>query len=250
MSDRLAGKVALITGAARGQGAAEAALFAAEGARVVIGDIRAELLTAVAAELTDKGHEVVAHVFDVRDEDGWSGAVALAEERFGRLDVLVNNAGVLEMAGVEATTMETWERVVATNQTGVWLGMKAVAPAMRRAGGGSIINTSSIYGLIGSGGATAYQGTKGAVRLLTKTAAVEFAGAGIRVNSVHPGIIDSPMVAEDVPEEVVPVIVGATPLQRMGRPDEVAYGVLFLASDEASYVTGSELVIDGGYSTQ
>lgn len=250
MADRLAGKVALISGAARGQGAAEAALFAAEGARVVIGDIRAEELEAVAAELTDKGHEVVAHVFDVTDEDGWARAVGLAEERFGRLDILVNNAGVLDMAGVEATTRESWDRVVATNQTGVWLGMRAAAPAMRRAGGGSIVNTSSIYGLIGSGGATAYQGTKGAVRILTKTAAIEFAGAGIRVNSVHPGIVDTPMVAEDVPEEVIPIIVGATPLQRMARAEEVAYGVLFLASDEASYVTGAELVIDGGYSTQ
>lgn len=250
MGDRLAGKVALISGAARGQGAAHAALLASEGARLVIGDILADELAAVAETLTAKGHDVVAHVFDVRDEDGWNAAVALAEERFGRLDVLVNNAGVLDMAGVEATTRETWDRIIATNQTGVWLGMKAAAEAMRRAGGGSIINTSSIYGLIGSGGATAYQATKGAVRLLTKTAAIEFAGAGIRVNSVHPGIVDTPMVSDDVPAEVIPIIVGATPLQRMARPEEISYGVLFLASDEASYVTGSELVIDGGYSTQ
>lgn len=250
MSDRLAGKVALISGAARGQGAAEATLFAAEGARLVIGDVRTEQLDEIAEVLRAKGHELLAHGFDVTDDDGWGAAVALAEERFGRLDILVNNAGVFDMSGVESTTRESWDRVVATNQTGVWLGMKAVVPAMRRAGGGSVINISSIYGLIGSGGAIAYQGTKGAVRLLTKTAAIEFAGAGIRVNSVHPGIIDTPMVAEDVPEDVIPVIVGATPMQRMGRPEEIANGALFLASDESSYMTGAELVIDGGYSTQ
>lgn len=250
MTDRLAGKVALITGAARGQGAAEARLFAEQGARLVLSDIREGGLEGVAQELSAKGYEVAVHPFDVADDDGWAAAVSLAEERYGRMDVLVNNAGVLDMAGIEATTRESWDRVVATNQTGVWLGMRAAAPAMRRAGGGSVVNISSIYGLIGSGGAAAYQGTKGAVRLLTKTAAIEFAPAGIRVNSIHPGIIDSPMVAEDVPADVVPLVVGATPMQRLGRPEEIANGALFLASDESSYMTGSELVIDGGYSAQ
>lgn len=250
MSDRLAGKVALISGAARGQGAAEAALFAAEGARLVLADLRGEQVEAVGQDLRDKGYDVVARVFDVADEDGWAAAVAVAEERFGRLDILINNAGVLDMAGVEATTRDVWDRVIAVNQTGVWLGMKLAAPAMRRAGGGSIVNISSLYGLIGSGGATAYQGTKGAVRLLTKTAAIEFAPDRIRVNSVHPGVTDTPMVAEDVPAEALTLLLAATPLQRMARAEEIAAGVLYLASDEASYVTGAELVIDGGYSAQ
>ena len=252
MGDRLAGKVALISGAARGQGASHARLLAEEGARLVIGDVRAELLESVADELRAKGHEVEVHVFDVTDEGGWAQAVGLAEECFGRLDVLVNNAGVLDMAGVEETSRETWDAVLGTNQTGVWLGMRAVAPAMRRAGGGSIINTSSIFGLIGSGGSAAYHSSKGAVRLLTKTAAIEFAPSAIRVNSVHPGIVETPMVTEDesVPRDVLDMVVGATPLPRMARPEEISYGIVYLASDEASYITGAELVIDGGFTAR
>ena len=241
MTDRLAGKVALITGAARGQGAAEARLFAEQGARLVLSDIREGGLEGVAQELSAKGYEVAVHPFDVADDDGWAAAVSLAEERYGRMDVLVNNAGVLDMAGIEATTRESWDRVVATNQTGVWLGMRAAAPAMRRAGGGSVVNISSIYGLIGSGGAAAYQGTKGAVRLLTKTAAIEFAPAGIRVNSIHPGFIRTPMT-KHLPDNIV-----MAPMGRPGTPDEVATFVVFLASDASSFMTGSVLVMDGGY---
>jgi NAD(P)-dependent dehydrogenase (short-subunit alcohol dehydrogenase family) len=152
------------------------------------------------------------------------------------------------MGGVEATTEEDWQRIVDINQKGVWLGMKAAVPAMRRAGGGSIVNISSIYGLIGSGAATAYQGTKGAVRILTKTAAVEYVGENIRVNSVHPGIIATPMVTEGLPIEARNGIAELAPMKREGRPEEIAWGVLYLATDEASYVTGAELVIDGGYS--
>ena len=250
MGDRLAGKVALISGAARGQGAAHAGLLAEEGARLVLGDIRGELLDSVANDLVAKGHEVATVVFDVADEAGWERAVNLAEERFGRLDVLVNNAGVLDMAGVVDTGREVWDRVLATNQTGVWLGIRAAVPAMRRAGGGSIVNTSSIFGLVGSGGSAAYHSSKGAVRLLTKTAALELAPDGIRVNSVHPGIVDTPMLGDSVPDEVVDLVVGATPIPRRARPEEISYGVLYLASDEASYVTGSELVIDGGYTAR
>lgn len=250
MAGRLEGKVVLITGAARGQGAAEVRLFAREGARVVAADIREQEISELASELSGNGGEVVPYKLDVSSEDDWAGAVAEAESRFSRLDVLVNNAGILSMAGVEDTTRELWDKIISVNQTGVWLGMKAAVPAMRKADGGSIINISSIYGLIGSGAATAYQGTKGAVRILTKTAAVQYAPEGIRVNSIHPGVIDTPMVDEEVPEEFRPQLVQATPLGRMGTPEDVALGALFLASDDSSFVTGSELVIDGGYTTQ
>lgn len=250
MAGRLEGKVALITGAARGQGAAEAILFAQEGASLVLGDVRDDDLQHLGETLTDKGYPVVTRHHDVTSEDDWVQMVSAAEESFGGLHVLVNNAGILSMAGVEDTTREIWDRVVAVNQTGVWLGMKQAIPALRRSGGGSVVNISSIYGLIGSGAAAAYQGTKGAVRILTKTAAVQYAPEGIRVNSIHPGVIDTGMVEEEVPAEFVPAIVGATPLGRMGKPEEVAACALFLASDEASFVTGSELVVDGGYTAQ
>lgn len=250
MAGRLEGKVALITGAARGQGWAEANLFAQEGASLVLGDVRDDDLQRLGKTLTEEGHRVVTRQHDVTSEDDWAQMVSAAEESFGGLHVLVNNAGILSMAGVEDTTREIWDRVVAVNQTGVWLGMKQAIPALRRSGGGSIVNISSIYGLIGSGAAAAYQGTKGAVRILTKTAAVQYAPEGIRVNSIHPGVIDTGMVEEEIPAESVPALVGATPLGRMGRPEEVAACALFLASDEASFVTGSELVVDGGYTAQ
>ena len=250
MAGRLEGKVALISGAARGQGAAEARLFAREGAKVVIGDVLDVELKGVAHEIAEAGFPVESIRLNVTSEDDWLAAVALAEKAFGGLHVLVNNAGVLSSGGVESTTREEWDRVVAINQTGVWLGMKTGVPAIRRSGGGSIVNISSIYGLIGSGGSTAYQATKGAVRILTKTAAVEYAKEGIRVNSVHPGIIETPMVTEGLPTGAADQLIGLTPLGRMGKAEEVAYGVLFLSSDESSFVTGSELVIDGGYTTQ
>ncbi|NBM14205.1 glucose 1-dehydrogenase [Streptomyces sp. GC420] len=250
MAHRLDGKVAIITGAARGQGAAEARLFAAEGASLVITDIREDALRAVEKELQDTGAAVVAVPHDVTDEAAWGDTVNRAIQEFGRVDILVNNAGILSMAGVEETSREQWDRIVAVNQTGVWLGMKYAVPAMRRSGGGSIVNVSSIYGLIGSGAAAAYQATKGAVRLLTKTAAIQYAPEGIRINSLHPGVIDTGMVEEEVPAAFRPALVTATPLGRMGKPEEIAYGALFLASEESSFATGSELVLDGGYTSQ
>jgi cyclopentanol dehydrogenase len=246
MAGRLAGKVALITGAARGMGAADARLFVSEGAKVVLADVLDAEGRQLAGELDcTKARAVYVHL-DVTQASDWEKAVAAAERGFGRLDILVNNAGILSMAGVEATTESEWQRIVDVNQKGVWLGMKAAVPAMRRSGGGSIVNISSIYGLIGSGGAAAYHGTKGATRILTKTAAAEFAPSNIRVNSVHPGLITTPMVAP-ISTDFHQKIVSMGCIKREGRPEEVAYGVLFLASDEASYVTGSELVIDGGY---
>jgi NAD(P)-dependent dehydrogenase (short-subunit alcohol dehydrogenase family) len=231
-------------------GAAEARLFAREGAKVVIGDVLDAELKGVAEELKKGGLAVEAVHLDVTSEKEWLAAVALAESRFGGLHVLVNNAGIVSAGGVESTTREEWDRVVAVNQTGVWLGMKTAIPAIRRSGGGSVVNISSIYGLIGSGGYAAYHGTKGAVRILTKTAALEYAKVGIRVNSIHPGIIETPMVTEALTEEARAQVLGATPLGRMGKPEEVAFGALYLACDESSFVTGSELVIDGGYTTQ
>ncbi|MGE0623355.1 MAG: SDR family NAD(P)-dependent oxidoreductase [Pseudomonadales bacterium] len=249
MSGRLDGKVALITGSARGMGASIARLFAEEGARVVLSDILEAPLKALELELSGRGYEVLAQRHDVIDEASWEQIVQATETRFGRLDVLVNNAGVLDTAGVEASSLEAWERVVAVNQTGVWLGMKVAIPALRRSGGGSIVNTSSIYGIVGSGGSAAYHASKGAVRLLTKTAALEYAPDGIRVNSVHPGYVNTPMIEQALPEanvSMLKLLGEQVPLGRLAEPEDIARGVLYLASDESSYVTGSELVIDGG----
>jgi cyclopentanol dehydrogenase len=248
MPERLAGKVALISGAARGQGAAEARLFAAEGAKVVLGDILdaegrqvAEVINGTAEDL----RAVYVHL-DVTRADQWENAVEIAERDFGGLDVLVNNAGVLGMGGVEDTTEEEWDRIIAINQKGVWLGMKGAIGAMRRRGSGAIVNISSILGQVGCGAATAYQSTKGAVRIMTKTAAAQYALENIRVNSVHPGLIASPMT-EPLPQEVWDQFESAHPMKRAGRAEEVANAVLFLASDESSFITGAELNVDGGY---
>src|SRR5579863_9668449 len=245
--DRLKGKVALISGGARGQGAAEARRFAAEGAKVVIGDVRDDLTKQTADAINTKQANAVRAVhLDVTRAADWRAAVEVCEREFGGLDILVNNAGIANMKGLEQTSEEEWDAVVNVNQKGVWLGMKAAVPAMRQRGGGSIINISSIYGLIGSAGSTAYHGTKGAVRLLTKAAAVQYAPENIRVNSVHPGVIKTPMVAA-LDDELIAQITALAPMKRAGTAEEVAYVVLFLASNEASFVTGAEYVVDGGY---
>ena len=248
--DRLKGKVALISGGARGQGAAEARLFASEGAKVVIGDVRDELSRQTADAINAKvANSVRAIHLDVTRAADWRSAVETCTREFGGLDILVNNAGIANMKGLEQTSEEEWDAMVNVNQKGVWLGMKAAVPAMRQRGGGSIINISSIYGLIGSTGSTAYHGTKGAVRLLTKSAAVQYAREKIRVNSIHPGLIHTPMVEEALPTpDALQPVIDLTPMGRGAKPDEVAWCVLFLATDEASYVTGAELAVDGGYS--
>jgi len=249
MADRLKGRIALISGGARGQGAVEGKLFAREGAKVVLGDVLEAEGMRTAEEIRAQGGEAVFVKLDVTNEDDWQRAVDTAVSTYGKLDILVNNAGILQMEGVEGITHEVWERVMAVNQKGVWLGMKAVVPAMRQAGGGSIVNISSISGLIGTGMQTAYQASKGAVRIMTKTAALEYAKAGIRVNSVHPGPIDTPMTT-GLDRELWQMFINGVPLKRAGTSEDIAYGVLYLASDESSFVTGSELIIDGGYTAQ
>jgi cyclopentanol dehydrogenase len=246
--DRLKGKVALISGGARGQGAAEARLFVGEGARVVIGDVLDAEAAKTAQEINTKAgtRAAVAVHLDVTRAADWRTAVEACAREFGGLDILVNNAGIAFMGGVEDTTEEAWESVINVNQKGVWLGMKYAVPAMRKRGGGSIINISSIYGIIGSPGSAAYHASKGAVRLLTKSAAVQYAQDNIRVNSVHPGVILTPMVEQASREQLQPVI-NMAPMKRPAQPEEVGWCVVFLASDEASFVTGAELVVDGGY---
>ena len=244
---RLEGKVALISGGARGMGAAEARLFAAEGAKVVLGDVLADAGRRVEAEIAETGGEALFVNLDVTSEHDWREAVEAATRRFGGLHILVNNAGIWNGGNVESESGDDWDRVMGINGKGVFLGTKAAVPAMRESGGGSIVNISSVAGIIGSAGATSYNASKGAVRLLTKSTAVQYAAEGIRCNSVHPGPIVTQMLDEVYPsDEIRNQREAAIPLGRLGEMDDVARGVLFLASDEASYMTGSELVIDGG----
>ena len=248
---RLEGKVALISGGARGMGAAEARMFAREGARVAIGDILEDEGARLEAEIAEAGGEAIFIRLDVTSEADWTHAVETVVSRFGKLDVLVNNAGIHQKATVEETTSEGWDLVMSVNATGPFLGTKAAIPPMRDAGGGSIVNISSTAGLVGGSYSTAYTASKGAVRLLTKATAIQYAADGIRANSVHPGPIDTDMLAAvySDPEERRERL-SRIPMGRSGTVDEVAYGVLFLASDESSFMTGSELVIDGGATAQ
>jgi 3(or 17)beta-hydroxysteroid dehydrogenase len=249
---RLAGKVALISGGARGMGAAEARLFAREGAQVVVADVLESEGKAVAAEVSAGGGQSVFARLDVTSEADWVQAIALAVSRFGKLNVLVNNAGIGGSSRVEDTTAEAWDRVMGVNAKGVFLGTKAAIPAMRRAGGGSIVNIASQLGLVGmEDSSPQYTASKGAVRLLTKTTALQYAREGIRCNSVHPGPILTPMTEQRRADPVVyQRMLSRIPLGRYGEADEVAYAVLDLASDESAFVTGSELVIDGGWTAQ
>jgi cyclopentanol dehydrogenase len=237
MAGRMSGKVALITGAAQGMGRSHALLLAAEGAKVVVTDVREAAGKAVAEEINDAGGSARFITHDVTRSDDWQRVLDEAVNEFGKLDVLVNNAGILILKPLDETDEEEWDRTLDINAKG--------------AGGGSIVNISSIYGLIGAPSAAAYQASKGAVRLLSKAAAVDLAKFAIRVNSVHPGVIDTEMTKELMATpEGAKALLGTTILGRPGRPEEVSQAVLFLASDESSFVTGAELVVDGGYTTQ
>jgi cyclopentanol dehydrogenase len=246
---KLDGKVALISGGARGQGAAEAETFAREGARVVFGDVRdAEGQKVEAGIKADGGEAVYVHL-DVTSEADWRHAVETATGRYGRLDVLVNNAGIIiPKVPIEDRSVEEWDRVMAVNARGVFLGTKHAIPAMRRAGGGSIVNISSVAGIGQSlHQEPAYAASKGAVRIFTKVTASQHAREGIRCNSVHPGPIDTDMIHSAMPDpKVLERRLQRVPLGRMGTVAEVVSAVLYLASDESAYMTGSEIVIDGG----
>ena len=251
MERELHGKVAIVTGGARGIGSATGEALAAAGASVVITDVLDDEGERVAAHLRDGGCRAQYEHLDVSDEADWERVVDKAVAEFGGLHILVNNAGIGTMPDVETETREGWDRLIAINQTGTWLGMKAVAPRMRAAGGGSIVNLSSIFGAVGGfGGSIAYHASKGAVRLMTKNAAIRYAKEGIRVNSVHPGFIDTPMIEQVKGTPVEQQILANTPMGRLGSPREIGAVIAFLASDAASYMTGSEVYVDGGWTAQ
>ena len=245
---RLDGKVVLISGGARGQGALEAELFTAEGASVVFGDVLDDDGRSVERRITEAGGEAVYVHLDVTSDSDWTAAVDLAESSFGKLDVLVNNAGIANDEKIEDTSEELWERIMLVNAKGVFLGTRKVLPAMRRNGGGSIINVSSIAGILGRAlTGSAYSASKGAVRTFTKTTAIQHASERIRCNSIHPGPVDTPMLSgiSDNPD-ILAARTEEVPLGRLGHSRDIAYGALYLASDESVWITGIELIIDGG----
>lgn len=238
---RLQGKVVLVTGAASGIGHAVSELFASEGATVVASDIVSP----------EQGYSdgIEAMKLDVTSEDDWTTAVDAIVKKYGRLDVLVNNAGIIAYEPLHELEMKDWLKMIAVDQTGVFLGMREAVKIMRKQKSGSIVNISSIWGSAAVAGAHSYHAAKGAVRNMSKNAAMTYVTEGIRVNSVHPGFIDTPLTQAQAPE-LNDLVIASTPMRRGGKPIEVAYGCLFLASDESSYVTGTELVIDGGYLAQ
>jgi len=245
---RLEGKVAIITGGASGMGAEECRIFAREGAKVVIADVSEDLGRQVEAEIKDSSGDAVFMHLDVTSEDAWDSAVTATVERYGKVDILVNNAGISSTHNPDNMSTEAWDNFMAINARGVFLGMKSVIPQMQAVGGGSIVNISSVSGMVGNvGNHMGYNASKGAVRIVTKSAAVQYAQDGIRVNSVHPGTMP-PMRSSSAASnaERQSAITRRVPMQRRGRTEEVGNAVLFLASDEASYITGAELAVDGG----
>jgi len=245
---RLAGKVAIVTGAAGGMGKADALLFAQEGAKVVVTDVQFDKVQEVVAEIKQQGGEAIGFRHDVASEEDWATIVDETVKQFGKIDVLVNNAGISSSVPMLDSSVELWNKIMSINLTGVFLGQKFVIPHMIENGGGSIVNISSIAGLTGGSGAGAYTASKGAVRLLTKATAVDFAKNNIRVNSIHPGYIETPMTVDLMAnDEMRQWFLMQTPLPRLGKAEDIAKAVLFLASDESSYITGVELPVDGGY---
>ncbi|SVA47660.1 uncharacterized protein METZ01_LOCUS100514 [marine metagenome] len=248
---RLENKVALITGAGRGQGEYESKLFAEEGASVVLCDVDADSCERITADIISKGGKAASFKLDVTSEEGWISAIDFATNLFGNLDILVNNAGIYSRVPIREASEKEFDRILSVNLKGVFLGTKQSIPAMIASGGGSIINISSTAGLVGNTGSGAYGASKGGVRALTKYTAVQHAVDRIRANSVHPGPIETEMIADNLSTpEGRALSESRIPLGRIGRIEDVAMGVLFLASDESSYMTGSELVIDGGITAQ
>ena len=246
---RLKDKVAIVTGAGHGMGETEARLFAAEGARVIAADILEHEAERVTGDIRAAGGEATAAKIDVTSEPEWAALIRKTISTYGRLDILVNNAGISGSSVGEPDGVEGWNRIIAVNQTSVFLGTKLAAEQMAKTRGGSIVNISSIMGFVGSAsGHPAYHASKGAVRIYSKAAAVRYGPMGVRVNTVHPGYMPPMLNATNAGERDEKIAM--TPLRRIGEPIEVAYGVLFLASDEASFVTGAELVIDGGFIAQ
>jgi len=243
--DGLAGKVALVTGGSSGIGAATARTLAGYGVKVMVADVNDDGARSIVDAIATSGGEAFAMHLDVTSADEWQEALNNTKEKFGGLHILFNNAGIGgAVADIENGTLEDWEKVIAVNQTSVWLGMKYGGALIKESGGGSIINTSSIFGIIGGfGSSTPYHASKGAVRLMTKNLALHWAKEGVRVNSVHPGFIDTPILGDSDRNQLA----GVTPMGRIGKPEEVANAVAFLASDLSSFMTGSEIVVDGGY---
>jgi len=246
---RLAGKVALVSGGASGMGQSEATIFAREGAKVIVADILEAEGKQVADKIVSGGGQARFVKLDVTSEAEWDAATKAAVSAFGKLDVLVNNAGISGTYDPDMLSSAAWDKVMSVNAKGVFLGMKYAIPLMKQAGGGAIVNISSISGFVGQDGVhMAYNASKGAVRIMTKTAAVQFAADGIRVNSVHPGFMPPMRTSKTSADPTWRAkMVAAVPMKRAGRVEEVAHAVLFLASDEASYITGTEVVVDGGY---
>ena len=249
---RLSGKVALVTGGGSGIGAAVCRRLATEGAAVVVSDVSRDAAERVAGEICESGWSAYAATLDISDAEAWSEVVATVTERHGRLDVLVNNAGIGARTTVEDETDETWDRVISVSQRGTWYGMRAAGPVIARGGGGSIINLSSIFGTVGGFGSHfSYHAAKGAVRTMSKNAALYWASSAVRVNSVHPGFIRPDAGSErGRTAEHVAEMIGGTPLGRLGESDEVAAAIAFLASDDSTFVTGSELYVDGGWTAR
>lgn len=244
---RLDGKVALISGAASGLGEAQAVLFAREGARVILGDIQDESGEKVASAIRKEGGDAHYMRLDVTSLESWHAAVAVAVATFGKLSTLVNNAGIFHPGGIVDETPEGWSRMIAVNQTGPFYGMKAAMPELLKTGNAAVVNISSLFGIIGSPAAISYHASKAAVRLMGKAAALEFARKGVRVNTIFPGQIRTPILGDITPEQDA-AIKAAIPMGVTGEPSDVAHGSLFLASDEAKYISGAELCIDGAWS--
>ncbi len=248
---RLDGSIGIVTGGAQGIGAATAQRLAREGATVIVTDVLDDKGHALATSLALEGHGVSYRHLDVTDEAAWEALVSEVRAEHGRLSFVVNNAGIGTLEGVEDETVEGWQRTTDINQKGVFLGMKHGGRAIRESGGGAIVNLSSIFGAVGGfGGSIAYHASKGAVRLMTKSAAIAWAKQGVRVNSVHPGFIDTPMIEQVKDSPVGEVLTASTPMGRLGRPEEIAAAIAFLVSDDASYMTGSEVYVDGGWTAQ